>query len=129
MKRSTDRILTTHVGSLARPDALVPLLKAQDLAQPYDKALFSRLVREAVADVVRKQCEAGIDIVADGEQSKSSFYRYVLERFTGFERRPPTPGQLNPRAQGREFTAFPEFYAWEIRRASCRERERSGVVA
>ena len=48
MKRSTDRILTTHVGSLARPDALVPLLKAQDLARPYDQALFEKLVREAV---------------------------------------------------------------------------------
>ncbi|HZM48446.1 MAG TPA: cobalamin-independent methionine synthase II family protein [Burkholderiales bacterium] len=112
MKRSTDRILTTHVGSLARPDALVPLLKAQDLAQPYDKDLFAKLVREAVTGVVQKQCAAGIDIVADGEQSKSSFYRYVLERFSGFERRPPAPDQVNARARGREFTAFPEFYAW-----------------
>jgi 5-methyltetrahydropteroyltriglutamate--homocysteine methyltransferase len=112
MKRSTDRILTTHVGSLARPDALVPLLKAQDLAQPYDKSLFERLVREAVTDVVKKQCAAGVDIVTDGEQSKSSFYRYVLERFNGFERRPPGPDQVNARARGREFTAFPEFYAW-----------------
>src|SRR5262245_58417160 len=112
MKRSTDRILTTHVGSLARPDALVPLLKAQDLAQPYDKPLFAKLVREAVADVVQRQCAAGIDIVADGEQSKSSFYRYVLERFTGFERRPPKPEQVNARSRGREFTAFPDYYAW-----------------
>src|SRR5688572_1196420 len=102
MKRSTDRILTTHVGSLARPDALVPLLKAQDLAQPYDKALFDKLVRDAVTDVVRKQCAAGLDIVTDGEQSKSSFYRYVLERFTGFERRPPAPEQVNARGRSRE---------------------------
>jgi len=115
MKRSTDRILTTHVGSLARPDALVPLLKAQDLAQPYNTALFDELVREAVTDVVRKQCQAGVDIVTDGEQSKSSFYRYVLERFAGFERRPPAPEQVNARARGREFTAFPEFYAWAER--------------
>jgi 5-methyltetrahydropteroyltriglutamate--homocysteine methyltransferase len=115
MKRSTDRILTTHVGSLARPDTLVPLLKAQDLAQPYDKALFDKLVREAVTDVVRRQCAAGVDIVTDGEQSKSSFYRYVLERFAGFERRPPTADQVNARARGREFTAFPEFYAWAER--------------
>jgi 5-methyltetrahydropteroyltriglutamate--homocysteine methyltransferase len=112
MKRSSERILTTHVGSLARPEALVPLLKAQDLTQPYDKALFEKLVREAVAEVVRKQCEAGVDIVADGEQSKSSFYRYVLERFTGFERRPPGPEQVNARSRSREFAAFPEFYAW-----------------
>src|SRR5262245_387852 len=115
MKRSTDRILTTHVGSLSRPDALVPLLKAQDLAQPYDKAHFEKLVREAVADVVRKQCAAGVDVVNDGEQSKSSFYRYVLERFDGFERRPPTPDQVNTRGRSREFTAFPEFYAWAER--------------
>lgn len=112
MKRSTDRILTTHVGSLARPDALVPLLKAQDLSQSYDNALFDKLVREAVTDVVRRQCAAGIDIVTDGEQSKSSFYRYVLERFSGFERRPPAPEQVNARGRSREFTAFPEFYAW-----------------
>ena len=112
MKRSTERILTTHVGSLARPDALVPLLKAQDLGQPYDKTAFARLVREAVTDVVHRQCAASIDIVADGEQSKSSFYRYVLERFTGFERRPPKPEQVNARSRGREFTAFPEYYAW-----------------
>ncbi len=112
MKRSTERILTTHVGSLARPEALVPLLRAQDLGQPYDREVFAKLVREAVTDVVRRQCEAGIDIVTDGEQSKSSFYRYVLERFNGFERRPPEPGQVNPRAKGREFTAFPDFYAW-----------------
>jgi 5-methyltetrahydropteroyltriglutamate--homocysteine methyltransferase len=112
MKRSTSRILTTHVGSLARPDALVPLLKAQDLAQPYDKALFDQLVREAVSDVVRRQCAAGVDVVTDGEQSKSSFYRYVLERFAGFERRPPTSDQVNARGRSREFTAFPEFYAW-----------------
>ena len=112
MKRSTDRILTTHVGSLARPDALVPLLKAQDLAQPYDKPLFEKLVREAVTDVVRRQCAAGVDIVTDGEQSKSSFYRYVLERFSGFERLPPTADQVNQRGRSKEFTAFPEFYAW-----------------
>ena len=112
MKRSTDRILTTHVGSLARPDALVPLLKAQDLGRPYDEVLFHKLVREAVDDVVRRQCAAGIDIVNDGEQAKSSFYRYVLERFTGFERRPPTAEQVNARGRSREFTAFPEFYAW-----------------
>src|SRR3990170_4293748 len=100
MKRSTDRILTTHVGSLARPDALIPLLRAQDQGQPYDKEVFAKLVREAVTDVVRRQCAAGIDIVADGEQSKASFYRYVMERFNGFERRPPKPGQENPRSRG-----------------------------
>src|SRR5262249_43175852 len=73
MKRSTERILTTHVGSLARPEALVPLLKAKDRAQPYDRDGYTRLVREAVADVVRRQTEAGVDVITDGEQSKASF--------------------------------------------------------
>ncbi|MBI3045275.1 MAG: cobalamin-independent methionine synthase II family protein [Betaproteobacteria bacterium] len=132
MKRSTDRILTTHVGSLARPDALIPLLRAQDQGQPYDKEVFAKLVREAVTDVVRRQCAAGIDIVADGEQSKASFYRYVMERFNGFERRPPKPGQENPRSRGREFTAFPDYYAWAEKIAEWaggrgNDRNKSGI--
>ena len=116
MQRSTDRILTTHVGSLARPDALIPLLRQQEQAQPYDREHFARLVRQAVADVVRKQVEAGIDIVTDGEQGKASFYGYVMERFNGFERKPVAPGQeRNPRAMGREYLAFPDYYAWSER--------------
>src|SRR5262249_32556243 len=66
MQRSTHRILTTHVGSLARPDALIPLLRLKERGQPYDTEAFAQLVREAVADVARKQVEAGIDIVTDG---------------------------------------------------------------
>src|SRR5437899_8068691 len=116
MKRSTDRILTTHVGSLARPDDLVPNLRAKDRGQPYDRESYAKLVREAVADVVRKQTEAGIDIVTDGEQGKASFYGYVVERFSGFERKPPPSGQEgNPRAAGREYRAFPDYYAWSER--------------
>ncbi len=80
MKRSTERILTTHVGSLARPDSLVPLLRQREQGQPYDRDDLARLVREAVADVVRQQIEAGIDIVTDGEQGKASFFGYVVER-------------------------------------------------
>src|SRR5215831_1970254 len=102
MKRSTDRILTTHVGSLARPERLIPLLRQQERAQPYDRDEFLRLVREAVAEAVRMQVEAGIDIVTDGEQGKPSFFGYVVERFGGFERKPPKPGQEgNPRSAGR----------------------------
>ena len=113
MKRSTDRILTTHVGSLARPEALIPLLRAKDRGQPYDRESYDKLVRDAVADVVRKQTEAGIDVVADGEQGKESFYGYVVERFDGFERKPAPPGQQgHPRAAGREYRAFPDYYAW-----------------
>ena len=116
MKRSTERILTTHVGSLARPDTLVPLLRAKERAQPYDRAAFDRLVREAVTDVVRRQAESGIDIVTDGEQGKASFFGYVVERFDGFERKPAPAGQDgNPRSAGREYRAFPDYYAWSER--------------
>jgi 5-methyltetrahydropteroyltriglutamate--homocysteine methyltransferase len=116
MNRSADRILTTHVGSLARPDALIPFLRAKERAQPYDAAEFARLTRQAVNDVVRKQVEAGIDIPTDGEQGKASFFGYVMERFEGFERRPPRPGQEGtPRAAGREYQAFPDYYAWSER--------------
>jgi 5-methyltetrahydropteroyltriglutamate--homocysteine methyltransferase len=83
MKRSTHRILTTHVGSLARPDSLIPILRAKERGQPYDPGDFARLAREAVADAVRKQVEAGIDVVADGEQGRASFFGYIVERFKG----------------------------------------------
>jgi len=116
MKRSSERILTTHVGSLARADFLMPLLRLREERRPYERAELARLVREAVIDVVRKQTEAGIDIVADGEQGKSSFYGYIVERLSGFDRKPPAPGQQGrPRAAGREYRAFPEYYAWSER--------------
>lgn len=113
MKQSTHRILTTHVGSLARPDSVVSLLRLKERGQPYDRGNFARLVRGAVADVVRKQVETGIDIINDGEQGKPSFYGYVVERLNGFERKPVPPGEeVNPRARGREYRAFPDYYAW-----------------
>jgi 5-methyltetrahydropteroyltriglutamate--homocysteine methyltransferase len=116
MKRSLDRILTTHVGSLARPDALIPLLRLKERGQPYNHEDFARLVREAVAVVVRKQVESGIDIVTDGEQGKESFFGYINERFNGFELKPAPPGEEgNPRRAGREYLAFPDYYAWSER--------------
>ncbi|HEX2932912.1 MAG TPA: methionine synthase, partial [Candidatus Binatia bacterium] len=115
MKRSTERILTTHVGSLARSDALTPLLLLKEQSQPYDRDQFARLVRESVAEVVRKQVEAGVDIVTDGEQSKAGFFGYVIERFSGFERKPAAPGSIRPRAASREYVSFPDYYAWSER--------------
>jgi 5-methyltetrahydropteroyltriglutamate--homocysteine methyltransferase len=116
MKRSTERILTTHVGSLARPDDLGAILRLKDRGQPYDRATYARLVREAVADVVRRQTRAGIDIVTDGEQGKASFFGYIVERFDGFTRKPAPPGQEgNPRGESREYRAFPDYYAWSER--------------
>jgi 5-methyltetrahydropteroyltriglutamate--homocysteine methyltransferase len=119
MKRSTERILTTHVGSLARADSLIPLLRLREQGQPYDREELARVVFEAVADVVRKQAEAGIDIVTDGEQSKASFFGYIIERFSGFQRKPPAPGkEMRPRSAGREYISFPDYYAWSERIAA-----------
>ncbi len=116
MKRSTERILTTHVGSLARPDALIPALRSKDRGQPYDREVYARLVREAVSESVRKQTEAGIDVVTDGEQGKASFFGYIVERFTGFERKPAPQGQEGSlRATSRDYRAFPDYYAWSER--------------
>ena len=116
MKRSTERILTTHVGSLARPESLIPLLRSKERGQPYDQETFAKLVRDAVADVVRRQTEAGVDIVTDGEQGKASFFGYIVERFNGFARTPAPAGQEgNPRGAGREYRAFPDYYAWSER--------------
>ena len=116
MKYSQERILTTHVGSLGRPDSLLPLLKLREQRHPYDHDELARRVREAVAEVVRKQIKAGIDIVTDGEQSKSGFFTYIVERFNGFERKQPVPGkEMRPRSAGREYLAFPDYYAWSER--------------
>ncbi len=115
MKQSTERILTTHVGSLARSDSLTPLLLLREQGQTYDRNQLAKLVHESVAEVVRKQVEAGIDIVTDGEQGKSGFFGYIIERFNGFQRKPAAPGTVRPRAAGREYLSFPDYYAWSER--------------
>ena len=109
MKTSTDRILTTHVGSLARPTDLLDTMKEKEHGRPYDHALFDKQVREAVADRVRKQVENGIDIVADGEMSKVSFLGYVKDRLGGFE---VEEGGSGPAPSWQvEIDMFPEYYA------------------
>src|ERR1051325_1116896 len=119
MKRSTQRILTTHVGSLARADFLLPVLRLKEEGQRYDRDELARCIRRAVAEAVRKQVEAGVDIVNDGEQGKSGFFTYVIERFNGFERKRPPPGkEMRPRSAGREYLAFPDYYAWSERIAA-----------
>ncbi len=77
MKRSTDRILVTHVGSLARPDDLWKMLNAKLEGQPYDQKAFAKRLRSAVAEVVKQQVDCGIDIVNDGELGKTNFSRYA----------------------------------------------------
>src|SRR5215468_9565976 len=112
MKRSRDRILTTHAGSLARPDALRALLTAKDDAAPYDAAALAAQVRDAVAGVVRQQMAVGLDVVNDGEQSKRNFTTYARERLGGIEERVLQPGErVLAQIYGRDAAEFPEFFA------------------
>ncbi|MCY3832565.1 MAG: cobalamin-independent methionine synthase II family protein [Chloroflexi bacterium] len=85
MKTSTDRILTTHVGSMPRPQYVVDQLFAQDRDEQYDQAEFDRVMRQAVREVAQRQVEAGVDVISDGEMSKISYVTYMRHRFTGFE--------------------------------------------
>ena len=112
MKRSVDRILTTHVGSLIRPPELRAMLKAEAQGETVDATEFEALLTRSVANVVRSQAEAGIDVVSDGEFGKNiSWSQYVLERLSGFERRPLADADVDPFAKGEDRARFPEFYA------------------
>jgi 5-methyltetrahydropteroyltriglutamate--homocysteine methyltransferase len=84
MMRNTDRFLTTHTGSLPRPDDLIRMMHAKEEGVPVERAALAARVRQAVAEVVRKQADAGIDIVNDGEMSKPSYATYVKDRLAGF---------------------------------------------
>jgi 5-methyltetrahydropteroyltriglutamate--homocysteine methyltransferase len=107
MQRSTDRIYTTHVGSLARPSALLDLMRAAAAGKPVDEAERAEAERLAVADVVARQRSAGLDVISDGEQTKTGFFAYIGERLSGFE---PRPGR-DPLAGFRaEIESFPEYY-------------------
>ena len=109
MKTSTDRIITTHVGSLARPEALLDTMKEKEHGRDYDPEVFARQVTDAVAEVVRKQAEAGIDVVTDGEMGKVSFATYVLGRLDGYS---STVGEtLLPPSWRVEIEQYPEYYA------------------
>ena len=103
MKRSSDRILTTHTGSLPRPADLTALLESLDAGTLPDPAAFEARVRRAVGDVVRQQVEAGVDVVNDGEQGKVGYSTYVRHRLTGFggQSRGGRPGGLGRLPGGR----------------------------
>jgi len=110
MKRSTQRILTTHVGSLPRPDDLFAMIQQKQAGAPLDEAAFAARVKRAVADIVRRQADCGIDVVADGEMGRVGFIPYVNERLAGIE---PSPNEIASYwSESREYKAFPEFYAW-----------------
>ena len=103
MKTSSDRILTTHVGSLPRPAALVPMLIARDRDEPHDAAALADAVAEAVNDVVAQQVACGIDIASDGEMGKISYVNYIKHRLTGFGA--PAPLDWSPA----DMDAHPEY--------------------
>ena len=111
MKRSTSRILTTHVGSLIRPEALREFLREKQAGRPYDKAGYAKCLKDSVAEVVRQQAAAGVDVVSDGEFGKDiSWAQYALTRLSGFERR-PFKGGGNPFTRGADRERFAAFYA------------------
>ncbi len=111
MKRSSDRILTTHVGSLIRPQPLQAFLRAKQAVKTFDRDGYETCLSESVAEIVRRQAETGIDVVSDGEFGKSiSWSQYALERLSNFERRPLTAG-ANPFQRGTDRSRFAEFYA------------------
>jgi len=116
MPHSTDRILTTHVGSLIRPARLIEFWRAIEDGKAYDEAAFEACLTDCVAEVVRQQAETGIDIVSDGEFSKGvNWAFYIFKRLTGIAVRPATPEEINDpmasMAGGRDRQAFAEFYA------------------
>jgi 5-methyltetrahydropteroyltriglutamate--homocysteine methyltransferase len=112
MRQSTERILTTHAGSLARPDDLRELLLAKDEGRPFDAGALAPRVRSAVAEVVGRQAAVGLDVINDGEQSKRNFTTYARERLGGIEERPLQPGErVLAMIYGRDAAEFPEYFA------------------
>jgi 5-methyltetrahydropteroyltriglutamate--homocysteine methyltransferase len=105
MRRSTDRILTTHTGSLPRPAGLVELLRKEDVGEPVDARAFEAAVSAAVGEVVRKQVAAGITVVNDGEQGKPGYATYIKSRVTGFG------GENRVTTAWAEARDFPEYGA------------------
>ena len=111
MKRSTERILTTHVGSLPRPPDLLDMIQAKERGAAFDGEAFAGRVKSAIAEVVKQQADSGIDIVADGEMGRFGFIPYVNERLAGIEPRKNT-SRVGNWSQSREYLAFPEYYQW-----------------
>jgi 5-methyltetrahydropteroyltriglutamate--homocysteine methyltransferase len=110
LKRSSDRILTTHVGSLPRPPDLLDVVQAKEQGKPVDEKAHAARLRAAVGEIVRKQIELGIDVIDDGEFGKPSFVSYVNDRLGGFEVDTQVP-RGSPWSSSREAKSFPEFYA------------------
>src|SRR3954464_9662351 len=105
MKRSTDRILTTHTGSLPRPPDLLAELIRRDRGEAVDVVALDARVRDAVADSVRRQAAAGIAVVNDGEAGKIGYSTYVTERLDGFG------GEAAPPGPPTDMLEFPDYLA------------------
>ncbi len=113
MKRSTDRILTTHSGSLIRPLELVELFKTQALNEPIAQHELDAVIHKSIAQVVRQQFEVGIDVPNDGEYARRVFHSYIHERLSGLQARPPDEGEvlLGQQNERRRFAGFYERYS------------------
>jgi 5-methyltetrahydropteroyltriglutamate--homocysteine methyltransferase len=121
MNRSTERILTTHVGSLPRGSAVLELLYKKENGEPYDAAVFDAAVAAAVDDVVAKQVEVGIDVVSDGETSKVGYATYIKDRLSGFAGHYPRPPHL-------DLAPYPEFREAMTRMIGKQSFKRAGCV-
>jgi 5-methyltetrahydropteroyltriglutamate--homocysteine methyltransferase len=121
MKRSTERILTTHTGSLPRPPDLTAMLEALDGGGAFDEAAFEARVRRAVAEIVRRQVEAGVDVVNDGEQGKVGYSTYVRHRLTGFGGQSAVPSRA-------DWADFPEAAACAERRSAVARPSCNGPI-
>jgi 5-methyltetrahydropteroyltriglutamate--homocysteine methyltransferase len=110
MKHSTDRILTMHAGSLPRPDDLWEMVNAKARGHAYDADALAARTKSAVAEVVRKQIDSGVDSINDGEFGKSNFSNYARERIAGFEEREPKPGDVPTTIFGRDMVEFPGYF-------------------
>ena len=114
--REMDRILTTHVGSLLRPEGLMPALVAAERGEEYDEAAFEAALRPAVAEAVRRQVDVGIDIVDDGETGKAGFIAYLYNRVSGIEARvvsadrPALPEGFDPEAHAGTELLFTDYW-------------------
>jgi 5-methyltetrahydropteroyltriglutamate--homocysteine methyltransferase len=127
MKRNSDRILTTHVGSLPRRNALREMLVARDEGEPYDQDAFEPAVRAAAIDVVKQQREAGLDIINDGEQSKRSWSTYARERLGGHQPR-QRPADYKPHSiYSRDAVDFTEYF--EVQGPGRGQNTRGGITS
>ena len=122
MRTSTDRILTTHVGSLPRTQALVDALLQKDRGEVSDWPAYDRTISDAVDQVVRRQVEVGIDVPSDGEASKVSYSTYMMDRLEGF-------GGHSPRMPALDLAPYPDFRAKMARMTGVQEFKRASCIA